>query len=85
MKYYTYVLKSSQDVRFYTGYTKDLKNRLAEHNSCKVKSTSHRAPFKLVYYEMCLNKQDAIAREKYLKSGFGKKYIKNRIRNYLHQ
>jgi len=66
----------------YTGYTKDLNKRLLQHNSGKVNSTKYRLPFILVYWEGCLNQQDATRREKYLKSGNGKIYIKNRIKNY---
>ena len=38
--YYVYVLISEKDNLFYTGYTKDLKNRLEEHQSGKVESTA---------------------------------------------
>ncbi len=81
--YYTYVVQSEHDGRFYTGFTRDLRNRLNEHNSGKVVSTRHRGPFKLIYYEACLNEQDATAREKYLKSGMGKRYLKNRLKRFL--
>ncbi len=67
----------------YTGYTKDINKRVAEHNSGKVKSTKERRPLKLIYWEGCLNQQDATRREKYLKTAWGKRYIKNRIKNYL--
>lgn len=81
--YYTYVIQSDKDKRFYTGFTEDLQNRLNDHNSGKVASTKNRRPFKLIYYEACLNEQDAIAREKYLKSGMGKRYLKNRLKRFL--
>ncbi len=64
---------------FYIGCTKDLKQRINQHNKGWVKSTKDRRPLSLVYYEACLNKQKAIKREKQLKTGFGRKYIKNRI------
>ena len=57
--YYVYVLISEKDNLFYTGYTKDLKNRLEEHQSGKVKSTALRLPIRLIYFEGCLNQQDA--------------------------
>ena len=66
--YYVYVLKSKKDKNFYTGYTTDLNRSLKEHNDGKVKSTLLRTPFELVYWEGCLNQQDATAREKYLKT-----------------
>ena len=81
--YYVYLLLSEKDGHFYTGSTSDLKRRLNEHNSGKVKSTTFRKPFKLIYYEGCLNEDDARGREKYLKSGMGKKYLKNRLKRYL--
>ena len=83
MYYYIYVLESEKDGEFYTGYTKDLRNRLKQHNNGEVHSTKNRKPLKLVYFEGCLNQQDATHREKYLKTSWGKRYIKNRIHNYL--
>jgi len=81
--YSIYLLLSGKDNDFYTGYTNDLKKRIKEHQKGKVKSTKHRLPIRLIYYEACLNKYDALAREKYLKSGHGKKYIRNRLKKYL--
>ena len=81
--YYVYVIQSKKDKQFYTGFTRDLENRLLEHNSGRVSSTKERGPFELIYYEACLNEQDALAREKYLKSGMGKRYLRNRLRRFL--
>ena len=81
--YYVYVLKSGLDGKFYTGFTTDLNNRLAEHNNGKVSSTKKRIPLEIVYYEFCLCLDDAVHREKYLKTTYGKRFIKNRIKNYL--
>jgi putative endonuclease len=81
--YYVYALRSLKDNLFYVGFTKDLKARLEAHNRGLVNSTKHRAPFELVYWEGCLNQTDATRREKYLKSAWGKRYIKNRLRSYL--
>ena len=83
MYYYVYVLKSEINNLWYTGYTADLKNRLLLHNEGKVESTKNRRPLKLIYFEGCLNQQDATRREKYLKSGNGKIYLKSRMRNYI--
>ena len=80
--FYVYVLKSLKDGMFYTGYTNNLNKRVTEHNAGKVVSTKKRVPFYLIYWEGCLNKQDATLREKYLKTTWGKRYIKNRIKNY---
>lgn len=65
MPFYVYILKSTIDNRFYVGYTIDLKKRLDSHNQGKVYSTKNRRPFDLIYYEFCLNKNDALHREKY--------------------
>lgn len=81
--YFTYVLLSKKDKGFYTGYSKNLKNRFTEHQSGKVFSTKFRLPLDLVYYEVCGNILDAKAREKYLKSGMGKRYLKNRLKHYF--
>ena len=81
--FYVYVLLSEYDGLFYTGYTKNINNRVAEHNHGNVSSTKLRRPLILMYWEGCLNQQDATRREKYLKSGNGKIYIRNRIQKYL--
>ncbi|MCF6269728.1 MAG: GIY-YIG nuclease family protein [Melioribacteraceae bacterium] len=81
--FYIYILQSKKDNQFYTGYTKDLKTRIAQHNNGEVKSTKSRSPLELIYFEGCKNKQDAIHREKYLKTSWGKRYIKTRLKNYL--
>lgn len=83
MQYYVYVLQSLKDKYFYVGYTNNLEKRIKTHKEGKVKSTINRRPLKLVYYEACLNQQDATHREKYLKTSWGKRYIKNRLKNYL--
>jgi len=72
-----------KDSEFYVGFSNDLKKRLLQHNEGKVPSTKNRIPFNLVYYEACLNQRDAIHREKYLKTSWGKRYIKSRLKNYL--
>lgn len=80
---YTYVLQSLKDYKWYTGSTNDFNRRIVMHNTGEVKSTRNRRPFKLIYYEACLNEHDARLREKYLKTAWGKRYIKNRLKNYL--
>lgn len=81
--HYTYILQSKKDRQFYTGYTHDLKQLLNLHNNGMVVSTKNRLPVKLVYFEACANQQDATHREKYLKTAWGKRYIKSRLNNYL--
>ncbi len=82
--FYTYILKSEKDGKMYTGYTVDLRKRFKEHTEGKSTWTKSRGPWKLIYYEACINEEDAQAREKYLKSGMGKRYLKNRLKQFLH-
>jgi len=81
--YYVYVIQSKKDGKWYTGSTNDLRRRFNEHILGKVFSTKNRGPFLLIYYEACLNEQDAKYRERYLKSGMGKRYLKNRLKRFL--
>ena len=78
--FYTYVLKSKKDRELYIGWSNDLKERVLEHNKGLVDATKYRLPMELVYYEACLNEKSAIAREKQLKTGFGRAYLKRRIK-----
>ena len=81
--WYVYVLKSLQYDQWYTGITNDLKRRVTEHNNGKSTYTKYRGPYKLLYYEASYDEKDTRAREKYLKSGVGKRYLKNRMKNLL--
>ncbi len=82
-KFYVYVLRSKIDGNFYTGFSIDLEKRIEEHNRGEVFSTKHRIPLEIVYYEVSFSRDDATHREKYLKTTYGKRYIKNRIRHFL--
>jgi len=81
--FYTYVLQSNKNGNFYTGYTNDLRKRFKEHNEGKSVYTKGRGPYKIVYYEACLNEEDARSRELYLKTGKGKRYLKYRLKRFL--
>jgi len=83
MRYYVYVLMSSRDNSFYIGCTSDLRKRFILHNKGQVVSTKHRRPLKMIYCEFYPNKDDAFAREKFLKTGWGRNYIKRALKNYL--
>jgi len=78
-----YIIRSKKDGYWYTGSTIDLRKRFNDHNRNKVYTTKSRGPFELMYYEACLNEQDARQREKYLKTGMGKRYLKNRLERFL--
>jgi putative endonuclease len=82
-KYYVYVLRSLSDKQFYVGSTANLTARLEKHNTGRVVSTTRRVPFELLYWEGCLNRSDAAQRQKYLKTAWGKRYLRNRLRRYL--
>jgi putative endonuclease len=81
--YFTYVLQSEIGSKFYTGFTKDLKLRFEQHNKGHVDSTKDRRPLKLIYYEACLNMEDALHREKYLKTYHGRMFLHKRLKSYL--
>jgi len=74
--YIIYILQSLKDKRTYTGYTKDLKNRLYEHNTKKVTATKNRVPFKILYTEKVITLDEAKKREKYWKCGGGRRKLK---------
>lgn len=81
--WYVYVIKSTKSDHWYTGSTNDLRKRLKQHNEGKSLYTKPRGPYKLIYYEASPNEQDARSRELYLKSGMGKRYLKNRLKRFL--
>lgn len=83
MFYYTYVLQSEIDNKYYIGFTKDLKLRFEQHNNGQVESTKYRRPLKLIYYEACLSQADATHREKYLKTYLGRQFLHRRLKSYL--
>ncbi len=84
--YYVYILQSLKKPDwFYKGSTSNLKKRVAEHDAGKNFSTAPYTPFKLIYYEAYLLKQDAEAREKYLKTSMGKRVMKKQLRQFFRQ
>jgi putative endonuclease len=76
-------LRSKKDGKLYTGCTGNLKNRLVEHTDGAVRSTRYRLPLELIYYEASRNKIDAMRRNKYLKTTYGKRYLKFRLKSDL--
>ncbi|MDO8466526.1 MAG: GIY-YIG nuclease family protein [bacterium] len=82
-RYYVYTLLSLLDKKFYTGFTTNLKQRLQQHARGEVQSTKNRRPFKLIHYEYFVEKADAEAREKFLKSGFGRKQMRLALKKTL--
>ena len=85
MFFYVYVLESLKDYKRYIGYTNNLKKRLEEHKKGLSFSTKFRLPFKLIYFEGCLNMQDAKRREHYLKTTQGRRFLGLRLQEYKRQ
>ena len=74
--FYVYVLKSLKNRKRYVGFTsKRPEQRLIEHNSGANQFTRHNKPFKLVYFEIFEDKMESLKREKFLKSGQGRKFL----------
>ncbi len=83
--FYVYLLKSKKDGSLYVGYTSDLKRRFDEHNQKKNRSTKHKAPFQLIYYEAYGSRADAKERESQLKRHSGAMtHLKKRNKNGLY-
>jgi len=80
--WYVYVLQNRNN-RWYIGSTNNYKKRISTHNQGKNKATKPYLPWKLIYLEVSVNREDARAREKYLKSGMGRRYLKNRMKFFF--
>lgn len=86
MFYYVYILESELIKKeLYIGYTEDLRKRFKEHNDGLSKSTKRYLPWKLIYYEACLNINDAKRREKYFKTSQGRRLLKRRLKEYFYE
>jgi putative endonuclease len=81
--FYVYVLRSESDSGFYIGYSTDLKRRLSEHTQGAAFATKSRGPWKLIYYEAYTEREDGEGREKFLKSGAGRRFLRTQLRYYL--
>ena len=80
---YVYVIRSLSSDYWYTGVTNDLRKRFSQHQKAPAGWTKRHRPYELIYYEACRNLDDAKARETYLKTGTGKRYLKNRLKRFL--
>ena len=79
--HYTYVLYRQKDGKNYIGYTNNLQARLESHQKGLVSSTHYHRPLKLIYYEACCSKNNAIKREKYLKTHYGRMFLSKRLKS----
>jgi putative endonuclease len=82
---YVYVIRSEKDGRFYVGLTSNVKKRVSQHNTGRTRSTKAYRPWKLFFFEECLNRIEARKRERYLKSGYGKQWIKKSLKGPIAQ
>ena len=80
--FYVYVLRSETDAG-YIGFSSNLSKRLRDHENGAAFATSYRGPWKLIYYEAYLERDDARGRERYLKSGSGRRFLKSQLSSYL--
>jgi len=82
--FYVYLLENQIDKSWYIGYTPNIKQRIIDHQSGKgSRTTKQKKDWKLIYCEAYINRSDALGREKFLKSGAGRKYLKKQLKNYL--
>lgn len=82
--YYVYLLECADDKSWYIGYSSNLKQRIGRHQKGGGgRTTSRKQNWELVYYEAYKNERDAKGRERFLKSGSGRKYLKKQLTHYL--
>ncbi len=82
--YCVYLLQSLKSKSLYVGCTSDLKKRLLIHNQGKSYHTKKHMPWKLIYCEAYISKQDAYSREQSLKlHAQGLRRLKERLSNSL--
>ncbi len=81
--YYVYILECETTGSLYKGFTRDLKKRLKQHNDGDNPSTKNKGPWKIIHYEAFANKEDALDRERFLKSGWGRKHLQKILKNYF--
>ena len=83
--FYNYIIQSLKNDQLYTGFTSDLKKRINEHNQGLNLSTKRYKPWKIIYYEACVDKDDAMRREEYLKTTQGIRLVKRRLKDYFYK
>lgn len=82
--FYVYLLENQDDKSWYTGFSSNLKQRVKDHNNGKgSRYTKSKISWKLIYYEAYVEKSDALGRERFLKSGSGKRFLNKQLKNYL--
>ena len=79
------MLKSKKNDNLYIGYTNNLTRRFEEHNQGINISTKPYIPWKIIYYEACLDVEDAKRREGYFKTTQGRRLLKRRLKEYFYK
>ena len=79
--YYVYVLRN-ENGNYYIGFSSDLKTRIKDHQRGHTRTTKNHV-YQLIYYEAYRNKADALGREKFLKGGSGRKYLKKQLLHFF--
>jgi len=79
MRYYTYIIKSQQNLSYYIGSCEDVKIRLQQHNAGKVRSTKNKGLYKIVHLEEFQTRREAYRRERQIKSYKGGRAFKNLV------
>jgi putative endonuclease len=77
--FYIYILQSKKDKKLYTGFSKNLRERVQQHNKGRVKITKNRLPMELVYYEAFKDETAARRQELFYKTGQGRRILKKRL------
>ncbi|KDN55886.1 GIY-YIG nuclease family protein [Flavobacterium seoulense] len=81
-EFVVYILYSKKFNKTYTGFTSNLIERFKSHNKLSTKGhTLKYRPWIVIHIEFFNSKTDALKREKYLKTGIGREFIKNLIQN----
>ncbi|OHA88550.1 MAG: hypothetical protein A2653_03320 [Candidatus Zambryskibacteria bacterium RIFCSPHIGHO2_01_FULL_43_25] len=83
--FYNYVIESVDGKNLYIGHTSDIRKRLKEHNQGLNSSTKRYGRWYLIYYEACIDRSDALRREKYLKTTQGGRLLKRRLKEYFYK
>ena len=76
-----YIIQSRKNNRYYVGSTKNVQNRLIEHNAGKTRSTRHYIPWKVVFYKSYGNLNKAGKVERKIKKAKSRKIIEMIIRD----
>ena len=82
--FFVYVLENQNDRSWYIGFSSNIEQRIIDHrNGSGARTTRIKKDWELIYYEAYVVRSDALGREKFLKSGSGRKYLKKQLKNYL--